>query len=311
MNTYPGFTTERKFQSKTAPVADFYNWITYPLRPCRTGWAKPFRADGIVPGRILHAGCATGSQTRSLAYTFPDAEIIGVDFSEGSLAHARKWLEDPMLKNVTFQKADLTQSLERFGTFDMVLSYGVLHHIRDVDRAVQNIRAVLRTPESPFIVFVYGKYGRARIAQLQEALALWQETVPGLTKQEKYAALWEAASSNGTFSGPRGWLKRALVAFSPSWRQVWLSSNADAYLHPSVRYYDLDDILDLCGRNGFRFDRFVCRSGYTNRYPENEDEVLRRFHIARPDELPRRERYSIVDRLTRPFEYEFVCYKTT
>jgi SAM-dependent methyltransferase len=245
-----------------------------------------------------------------MAYIFPEAEVVGVDFSEGSLELARRWLRDPKMSNVRFEKADLTQSLDRFGEFDMVVSYGVLHHIPAVDQAVANIRRVLSSDRSPFFVFLYGKYGRARMAQLQQALAMWQPAVPGLTAQQRMDALWAAAESNGTFSGAGGWLKRAMVTTSSKWRKVWWSSNADAYLHPYVRYYDLGDIFELCERSGLRFSGFVRRPGHTaKQYPQDENTLLQQFHIANADQLPAVERRLLVDRLASPSEYEFVCYR--
>jgi hypothetical protein len=194
----------------------------------------------------------------------------------------------------------------------MVVSYGVLHHIPAVDQAVANIRRVLSSDRSPLFVFLYGKYGRARMSQLQQALAMWQAAVPGLTEEQRMEALWAAADSNGTFSGPRGWLKRAMVATSSKWRKVWWSSNADAYLHPFVRYYDLGDIFELCERSGLRFSSFVLRPGHTaKQYPQDEAALLERFHIANADQLPAVERRLIVDRLASPSEYEFVCYRSS
>lgn len=291
-------------------VDQFYNRITYPLLPHGVDWAKPLHEMcPVTPRRILHAGCATGSQTRSLAYVFPQAEVVGVDFSEGSLALARKWLDDPWMSKVSFERADLTEPLTRFGKFDMVLSYGVLHHIPEVDRALENIKSVLESRQSPFFIFLYGKYGRARISHLQQALAQWQEAVPDLNEEQQRAALWETAKSNGTFAGPRGWLKYVLVKASARWRSAWFSSNADAYLNPYVKYYDLDDIMELCKRHGLRFGGFVRRGGAPSvGFPEDVGAVLERFKISGTEHLTERQRLSIADKLAAPFEYEFVCY---
>lgn len=294
-------------------VREFYNKLPYPLRPRPTNWALPLaRLCAREPARILHAGCATGSQTRSLAYAFPNAEIVGIDFADSSLQIARGYLTDPKLRNVRFEHADLTQPIEpRFGSFDVVLSYGVLHHIPDVDRAVANIRATLRDRSSMFVVFLYGKYGRSRIAQLQSALARWQAAVPGLDDKTREKALWKAARSNGTFRGPRGWTKYALVRLSERWRSVWVSSNADAYLHPFVRYYDLEDIFQLLDKHQLRFGGFVRRPELEPAsYPRDERRILDEYGITGADRLPERERMAIVDRLASPHEYEFYCYPT-
>lgn len=292
-------------------VSDFYNRLPYPLQPRPTSWARPLRAvTKQEPHRILHAGCATGSQTRALAYEFPEAEIVGLDFADSSLAIARRYLSDPKMKKVRFERADLTQPIApSYGEFDLILSYGVIHHIPDVDAAVKNIRACLRTTESPFIVFVYGKYGRSRITQLQEALARWQAAVPDLDHDTRLRALWLAAKSNGTFNGARGLAKYALVQLSKKWRDVWVSSNADAYLHPFVRYYDLEDIYALLDRHGLELSGFIERD-MKGGFPRDPNATLRAFGLATATQLPDRERLAIADRLAAPYEYEFVCHRT-
>lgn len=291
-------------------VSEFYNRLPYPLRPRPTNWAEPLRRLAKrEPSRILHAGCATGSQTRALAYAFPGAEIVGVDFAESSLKIAREYLSDPKMRQVRFEHADLTQPLEsRFGKFDLILSYGVLHHIPEVDTAVSNIRAAL-SDAGQCVVFLYGKYGRSRIAQLQQALSRWQAAVPELDDAARREALWRTARSNGTFRGARGWAKYTLVQLSRKWRDVWVSSNADAYLHPFVRYYDLEEIFSLLDRHGLRFGGFVRRPELDRlSYPEDETKLLRAYGLRGLDRASERERMAIIDRLAAPHEYEFYCH---
>lgn len=292
-------------------VGEFYTRYPSPLRPRPIEWARPLRALAPEePARILHAGCATGSQTVSLAHVFPRAEVVGVDVSEASLAIARARLPRAMGGRLLFERADLTEPLDRFGLFDMAVSYGVLHHIPRVDAATAGIRAALRTERSPFVVFVYGRHGRARIARLQEALARWQEALPGLSDADREAAMRAAARAGGTFAGPRGWAKRALVGLSRYWRDVWIASNADTYLNPYVRYYDIEEIFDLLDRNGLSFGGFVRRrETRAVGYPWDEGAVLAKFRISGWERLPERARMAIVDRLAAPREYEFVCFK--
>ncbi|MGZ8851302.1 MAG: class I SAM-dependent methyltransferase, partial [Thermoanaerobaculia bacterium] len=46
---------------------------------------KPF-----APTRIFVAGCGVGTEAIAFAQRFPDAEIVGVDFSARSIATARR-----------------------------------------------------------------------------------------------------------------------------------------------------------------------------------------------------------------------------
>jgi len=291
-------------------VKDFYNKITYPILPKPINWAK-----GLLPyckyqpNRILHAGCATGTQTRSLAYTFPDAEILALDFAESSLKLAVELKKDPKMANVTFRKHDLTNSLRDFGKFDLVLSYGVLHHIPQVDLVMQNISQVMSNEESAIFIFLYGKYGRANIARYQAALSIWQKKVKELSYKEVQKALWSVAKANGTFSGSRGWLKYLLVKLSPYWKKVWISSNGDTYLNPYVKYYDIEEILALLNQNGFVLGDFIYRKSTAQYgFPQDINRVLRKFNLASASRLDTKDLLSIADRLTGPKEYEFVCF---
>jgi len=291
-------------------VREFYNRIPYPILPKPLDWGQslvPFcKGD---PDRILHAGCATGTQTRSLAYTFPESEIIALDFADSSLEIAKQLLDDPKMSKVHFKKHDLTKPLTEYGTFDLVVSYGVLHHIPDVDLVMKNTALVMNDKECPFLIFLYGKYGRANIARYQQALSLWQEKSENISHEELLGSLWKVAKANGTFSGLRGWVKYMLVNISSYWRNAWVSSNADAYLNPYVKYYNLDDIFNLLDRNGFNFGDFVYRKQTsTHGFPRDVNGVLDKYKITQTQELTSREVLSIVDRLVGPKEYEFVCY---
>lgn len=71
---------------------------------------------------ILDAGCGNGMHTENLANK--GATMIGIDFST-SVFNAEK---NRKAKNLLFLQGDLTQPPFANGTFDLIISNGVIHH---------------------------------------------------------------------------------------------------------------------------------------------------------------------------------------
>lgn len=289
----------------------FYQKFPYPLFPKPIDWAKPLLHEIQNPKRILHAGCATGSQTKSLAYTFPEAEIIGIDFSNTSVDLAKQLLTDPKLKNTKFFVHDLTEPIvEKYGQFDFIVSYGVLHHIERVNNAMQNLRAALKDEQSPFLIFVYGAYGRATIARIQQACKLIIDS-SSLTEEELRALLYSTSTKIGTFDGLRGFVKKIIINLSQKMRLGWESSMADALINPYVMYYTLDSIQDLLARNNFRFGNFIHRAqSKAVGFPQHIDEFLLKNKIPMNENVSNNIKMKVCDLLSAPKEYEFICYRS-
>jgi SAM-dependent methyltransferase len=105
--------------------------------------AEPFLDFSNVPscGRVLDAGCGTGSLTLALA-AHPDLTAIeAVDFEEAFVTALRERTTDP---RIMAQKADVCLLPHGDGTFDAVYSLLVLHFVSDPHQAVQEMRRVLR-----------------------------------------------------------------------------------------------------------------------------------------------------------------------
>ena len=56
--------------------------------------------------RVLDAGCGSGSMSRLIARSFPEAKVIGVDLREPYLEFARRQARSEQLQNVQFQLAE-------------------------------------------------------------------------------------------------------------------------------------------------------------------------------------------------------------
>ncbi len=80
--------------------------------------------------RILEMGCSTGHFTRSLAETYPDAEIVGVDVSIRTLEHALRTGNSCGYRwQLHLRAAENTGFDDE--SFDLVTSYILLHELPD------------------------------------------------------------------------------------------------------------------------------------------------------------------------------------
>ena len=105
--------------------------------------AGPFLEFAGVPsqGRVLDAGCGTGSLTLALS-SRPGLEVIdALDFAEEFVAALRGRTTDPRVRPRTGDVCDLPYE---HASFEAVYSLLVLHFVSDADRAISEMRRVLR-----------------------------------------------------------------------------------------------------------------------------------------------------------------------
>lgn len=98
--------------------------------------------QGIAPGQILEIGCGTGNFTAVLAGLYPEAKIVGLDFSENMVRIAREKLSDR--NNVSF----LCEDGERFlascpASFDLICSNSTMQWFDDISLAFRQISRLL------------------------------------------------------------------------------------------------------------------------------------------------------------------------
>lgn len=95
--------------------------------------------------RVVDLACGTGDLLIKLAKAFPRAEFLGVDLSDQMLAEARKSVTAQSLKNISFQKGDITQLSEvDSASADLVTSTMALHHLPDKNDLMATADAVHR-----------------------------------------------------------------------------------------------------------------------------------------------------------------------
>ncbi len=123
--------------------------------------------------RGLVAGCGTGSDLNVVSVTNPDfSDIIGVDLSAASIEIAQQRIERYNLRRCKAYQADLMQpDTLPDGPFDLIHSYGVLHHTADPTQALKNLADRL-APDGVMSLMLYNRAGRWVIYRVREALKI-------------------------------------------------------------------------------------------------------------------------------------------
>lgn len=106
---------------------------------------------------VLDAGCGTGFLTNYFAYQNKKTHFAGVDFSN-SVIHADKVSKQLGIKNVYYEQDDLC-SWKSKELFDVIICQGVLHHIPEYNKALDNLKKFLKVG-GIFIIGLYHPWGK-------------------------------------------------------------------------------------------------------------------------------------------------------
>jgi 2-polyprenyl-3-methyl-5-hydroxy-6-metoxy-1,4-benzoquinol methylase len=107
--------------------------------------------------RILEVGCGIGTDTVNFARA--GAQVTAVDVSEKSLVIAQQRARVYGLSNIRFfhGNAEELGSFLPLETYDLIYSFGVLHHTPQPERAMDQLRMYCR-PGTVLKVMVYNRY---------------------------------------------------------------------------------------------------------------------------------------------------------
>ena len=157
-------------------IQGFYDEYPFPGKlgaygPWREQAPALLRASGIDPesahgARVLDAGCGTGEYSRSFAAL--GAEVLALDVSEGALSLARAHDKELGLSGVEYRAADVL-TLDVDGTFDFVVSLGVLHHTANPEGGFRNLAPLVK-PGGHLVVGLYSSVSRLHILALRQFL---------------------------------------------------------------------------------------------------------------------------------------------
>ena len=136
-----------------------------PLRE-RVHLALPHLGADEMPAverpRVLVAGCGTGIQTMRLVQSVADASVLAVDLSRSSLAYGMRKLAEYGIGSVRHLQADILDLANLGERFDLIESFGVLHHMREPLQGLRVLSGLL-APGGLLFLGLYSEIARASV----------------------------------------------------------------------------------------------------------------------------------------------------
>jgi len=116
---------------------------------------RPYLGERIRS--VLDLGCGTASLARRIATVLPQAEVFGLDKSEGMLKVAGHLANQEGLSRITLNPWDVTKEAEfplRPGTFDLIISSVLIIYLSDAEVSDLVTRLVKRLNSGGILMFL-------------------------------------------------------------------------------------------------------------------------------------------------------------
>lgn len=128
--------------------------------------ALPHLPAGELPAvaspRVLVAGCGTGLETMRVVTTYQDTAVVALDLSRASLAYGARKLGEYGVQSVELVHGDILDVAHLGERFDLIESFGVVHHMADPERGLTELSKVLK-PGGLMRLGLYSELGRAGV----------------------------------------------------------------------------------------------------------------------------------------------------
>ena len=305
----------------TRKVSDMYAKFPYPSSQPRrrrltelANLLKIFCAEtgyDLKGKSVLDAGTGTGHRLIEAAAAFPDTKFTAVDVSETPLAIARKTAANERISNVEFHLVDVMNHENTLGTFDVVLSMGVIHHLSDPAAGIRNLVRNL-ADDGIFFTYIYGLHGARERMRRTKIVSLL------LNGEQSFERGIELVKDLGFDSFEYGW---NLNFDDQESRDALI---ADAYLNVHETLFDVHGIFELMRPSGL--DGFLVygvsleKSGalFDTRWPDGNAPALMPTDVSMhlPEEASEQyealslvRKYHLIDLLFQPNGYTLLGFK--
>src|SRR4030042_1902559 len=103
-------------------------------------------------GLALDLGTGLGNLAVEAGKRYPQLQVIGIDISEQAVKEAGKKAASAQLINVAFQLGDVHKLAFADASVDLVISHGVIHHLRDISAFFLQIYRILKPGALAYLV---------------------------------------------------------------------------------------------------------------------------------------------------------------
>lgn len=235
-------TAVRAFYEETPfPNYDDFDSAATLVEKARRGLFAKLLDDQIPFGaRVIECGCGTGQLSNFLSIS--NRTVVGTDICLNSLRLGEKFKQANGLKRVHFLQMNLFRPVFKAGSFDLVISNGVLHHTSDPFGAFQSICRLVK-PGGYILVGLYHQYGR-----LITDFRRWVFRISGDHFKSLDPNLRKTESSD-----PK--------------KKAWFM---DQYKHPHESKHTIGEVLTWLDKTGFEFVKSIPRSVPFQSFSEDE-----------------------------------------
>ena len=232
---------------------------------------------------VLIAGCGT-MEAAVEAYNYPEANILGIDLSPTSIEHTNQLKKQHNLKNLELKQMDLCDVASLGRKFDLIVSFGVLHHLPDPQQGLKALASVLQDDGVIFLT-LYGKYLRTGVSMLQEALRLLRVG----QKQDDVNFTRSVIQSLPPH--------HPLVPYLQTANDLdYEAGIVDTFLHPQEAAFSVPDVLSLASSSNLVFQGWYDNLPY---YPDGAM-TLERPLYQKVSALPVEEQWAAMELLVPP-----------
>ena len=105
-------------------------------------------ADEWEPGKILDLGC--GNCRNLLPFYEKNFDCYGIDFSENMIKEAKKYTAKKNMK-VNLKIGEITKLPFKDKSFDYVIAFAALHHLKNHENGIKEIHRVLKINGKAYI----------------------------------------------------------------------------------------------------------------------------------------------------------------